>query len=74
MQSYSVLTHTFNLWVGLKGKNNSVCGQVAYQINGKEDKSKNFDLTHTYDLLVRLRSDVDIVQISLFFIELTTIN
>ena len=30
----SVLTHTLNLWVGLKGKK-SECGHVAYQ-NGKE--------------------------------------
>ena len=33
---YSLLTHTLNLWVGLKGKRSSECGHVAYQIKGKE--------------------------------------
>ena len=32
----SVLTHTLNLWVGLKSLKNSECGHVAYQIKGKE--------------------------------------
>ena len=30
--TYSILTHTLNLWVGLKGIKNSECGHVAYQI------------------------------------------
>ena len=33
--TYSFLTHTLNLYVGLKGKK-SECGYVAYQIKGKE--------------------------------------
>ena len=33
--TYSLLTHTLNLWVVLKGKK-SECGHVAYQIKGKE--------------------------------------
>ena len=33
--TYSLLTHTLNLWVGLKGKK-SECGHVACQIQGKE--------------------------------------
>ena len=34
-------------------------------------RSKHFDLTHTPDLWVGLKSDIEIVRISLFFIELT---
>ena len=37
-------------------------------------RSKHFDHTHIPDLLVRLKSDIEVVQISLFFIELTTGN
>ena len=33
---FHLITHTFNLWVGLKDKTNSECGHVAYQIKGKE--------------------------------------
>ena len=38
--TYSVLTHTLNVWVEFKGKKNSECGHVAYQIKGKEVKTK----------------------------------
>ena len=37
-------------------------------------RSKHFDLSHTPDLWVRLKSDIEMVQISLFFIELTAEN
>ena len=30
--TYSLLTHTLNLWVGLKGKKKSECGHVSYQV------------------------------------------
>ena len=53
----------------------SECGYVAYQIKGKKyrQRSKNFDLTRTPDLWVVLkRSDIEIVQVSIFFIELST--
>ena len=33
---YSLLKNTLNLWVGLKGKTNSECCHVAYQIKGKK--------------------------------------
>ena len=70
--TYSFLTHTINLWVGLKGKKYSECGHVAYQIKKKEVKTnvdeKNFDLTHISDLWVRLKSDIESVQISLFLL------
>ena len=76
--TYPALTHTSNLCVGLKGNTKSECGQVACQIKGKEvktyKKSKHFDLTHIPDVLVRLNLDIEIVQISLFFIEISTDN
>ena len=34
-------------------------------------RSKRFDLTNTPDLWIRLKPDIEIVQISLLFIELT---
>ena len=53
---------TLNLSVGLKGKNNSECGHVAYQFKGKEiTTSKHFDLIHTPRLWVSLKSDIEIV-------------
>ena len=54
--------HTLSLWVGLKGKKNS-----EYQIKGKKVKTNIEANTSTL-------SDIEIVQISIFFIELTTEN
>ena len=63
-----LLTHTLNLSVGLKGKNNSECGHVGCQFIGKEiTTSKRFDLIHTPRLWVSLKSDIEIIQISFLF-------
>ena len=75
--TYCLLTHTLNFRVGLKGKKKSECGHVSYQIKGKERsidsyRSKHFNLTDTPRLWVWLKSNFDVVQISLFFIELST--
>ena len=79
MQAHILSIHTFNLWVGLNNKKESECGHVAYQFKGKErsidlHRSKRLDVTHTPDLWVRLKSDIEIVQISLILIELSTEN
>ena len=37
MSTYSVPSNILNLWVELKGKKKSECGNVAYQIIGKEE-------------------------------------
>ena len=69
--SNSLLTHTLKQWIGLKGKK-SKRGHIAYRMKGKEVWTNiHYLLTHTPDLCVRLKSDNEIVQISLFFIELT---
>ena len=68
MQAY-ILTHTLNLWVGLKWKKKiSECGHVTYQIKGKEVKinieAKKLAL-HTPRSLGQVeRSDIESLQIS----------
>ena len=67
----SYLTHTLNLWAELKVQKKSECGHVAER-NIDYHRNKLFDLTHTPDFWVWFKSDIEIVQISLCGIELST--
>ena len=61
--------------MGLKCKKGSECGHVAYQVKGTNIEADTLTL-HTPILPPGKveRSDMEVVQLSLFFIELNTEN
>ena len=67
MQAHILTLHTHNLWVGLK---NLKCGHVAYQIKGKEGQTNTLYKANT----LTVHTYIEIVQIRLSFIELSTEN
>ena len=67
--TYSVLTHTLDPWVGSKVKNIFFLNVVMLHIKLKK---KTLTLHTPLTLGQTERSDIEIVQISIFFIELGT--